>query len=110
LLMTDPSNAWFLTRSVDNKCLMIIRTMYAIGVDYGKYPRALSVLLMGLTYASIILVLCTCLSRIPAQMDLSGSSFESRLTTSATTLCSLESIIRSLSTWRFSIARLLMAY
>jgi hypothetical protein len=35
-LVVDPSDAWFLCRSADNKGLMIIHTVYNIGVDHGK--------------------------------------------------------------------------
>jgi hypothetical protein len=36
--MTDPSDSWFLARSVDIKRLMIIRIVYDIQVDHGKDP------------------------------------------------------------------------
>jgi hypothetical protein len=36
LLVVDPSDAWFLCRSVNSKWLMIIRTIYDIGIAHGK--------------------------------------------------------------------------
>jgi hypothetical protein len=109
-LVVDPSDAWFLCRSADSKRLMIIHTVYDIGVAHGKDRPDTPVLLMGLTYTSILPVLSTSFSRIPARMDLQILLFGSRLTASATTRCSVVSITQSLSTCRYAIARLLMAH